>query len=88
MSISGIKKALSSLHRRRRLLESCEWWDYLNYAQKFSVSSLYKFGYDISFVRRTGHLSIVVMHIDGREVTVDQDGLIDTHPDIKTRKRY
>jgi len=87
MSISGIKKVLSSLHRRRRVIESYEWWDYLNYAQKFSVSSLYKFGYDISFVRRTGHLSIVVMHIDGSEATVDQDGLIDTHPDIKTRKR-
>jgi len=86
MSVSGIKKVLSSLHRRRRVIESYEWWDYLNYAQKFSVSSLYQFGYDISFVRKTGHSSIVVMHLNDREATVDEDGLIDTNPNIKTRK--
>ena len=44
MDVSRLKQTLSSIHRRRRATESYEWWDYLNYAQKLSVSSLYKFG--------------------------------------------
>lgn len=73
-------------HRRRRAVESYDWWDLLNYAQKFSVSSLYKFGYEINFIRRVEHKSIVVMSLNGSTVTVDEDGLIDSHPDIKVRR--
>ena len=86
MNVSRLKKVLSSIHRRRRSVESYEWWNHLNYAQKFSVSSLYKFGYKINFVRQIKHSSIVVMSLDGNQVTVDQDGLIDTNADIKTRR--
>jgi len=86
MYVSKLKKALSYVHRRRRAIESYEWWDYLNYAQKFSVSSLYKFGYKINFVRRVEHKSIVFMSLNGNEVTIDQDGLIDNNPSIETRR--
>ena len=86
MNVSRLKKVLSNIHRRRRKIESYEWWNYLNYAQKFSVSSLYKFGYDINFVRQAEHSSIVVMSLDGNQVTVDFHGLIDTHPEIETRR--
>jgi len=83
---SRLKKVLSSLHRRRRNIESYEWWNYLNYAQKFAVGSLYKFGYEISFVRQVKNTSLVVMTLDGNQVTVDQAGLIDTHPNIEIRR--
>jgi len=86
MVASRLKKALFSIHRRRRTIESYEWWNYLNYAQKFAVSSLYKFGYEINFVRQVSNSSLVVMSLDGNQVTVDQGGLINTHPDIKTRR--
>jgi hypothetical protein len=86
MNLSKLKKTLSSFHRRRRAIEIYEWWDYLNYAQKFSVSSLYKFGYKINFVRHVEHSSIVFMSLNGNKATVDQDGLIDIDPDIKTRQ--
>ena len=86
MNLSRLKKTLSNIHRRRRTIESYEWWDHLNYAQKFSVSSLYQFGYKIDFVRHIERSSIVFMSLDSNEATVDQDGLIDIHPDIKTRR--
>lgn len=86
MDLSRLKKTVSSIHRRRRTKESYEWWNYLNYAQKFSASSLFKFGYKINFVRHVKHSSIVVMSLDGNQVTVDPDGLIDTHPMIATRR--
>ncbi len=85
MSLLNVKKVLSKLHRRRRAVESYEWWNHLNYAQKFSVSSLYKFGYEINFVRTIDHKSIVVMSLNGNIATVDKDGLIDTQPDIQVR---
>jgi len=86
MNLSKLKKTLSNIHRRRRNVESYEWWDHLNYAQKFSVSSLYQFGYKINFVRKVEHSSIVFMSLDSKDATVDQNGLIDIHPDIKTRR--
>jgi len=86
MNLSKLKRTLSNIHRRRRTIESYEWWDHLNYAQKFSVSSLYQFGYKIDFVRHIEQSSIVFMSLNSNEATVDQDGLIDIHPDIKTRR--
>jgi len=86
MNLLNIKGALSKLHRRRRAIESYEWWNHLNYAQKFSVSSLYKFGYKISFVRAAGHTSLVVMSLSGSIVTVDKDGIIDSHPEVQVRR--
>ena len=86
MSILNIKRALTKLHRRHRSVESYEWWNYLNYSQKFSVSSLYNFGYEINFVRITNHKSTVVMSFNDNIVIVDKDGLIDYHPGIQIRR--
>lgn len=86
MSFRGFKDSINKFHRRRRPVESYAWWQQLNYAQKFSVSSLFQFGYDIDFVRTANGLSLVVMSLDGISVTVNQDGVIDTHPNIKIRR--
>jgi len=86
MSLLNVKSVLSKRHRRRRSVESYEWWNHLNYAQKFSVSSLYKFGYEISFVRMSDHKSIVIMSLNVNIATVDKDGLIDSHPSIQFRR--
>jgi|ETNmetMinimDraft_8_1059916.scaffolds.fasta_scaffold46517_1 hypothetical protein len=85
MSLFKVKSVFSKFHRRSRSLESYEWWNHLNYAQKFSVSSLYKFGYKIRFVRTVDHKSTVVMSLNRDIVTVDVDGLIDSNPDIQVR---
>ena len=86
MSVSGLKKVLSHFQRRRRPLEQQEWWNHLNYAQKFAVSSLDKYGYEILFVRKDAGESLVVMSLDEAMVTVDHEGNIDMEPDIKYRR--
>lgn len=86
MGLKRIKDTFAKLHRRRRPVESYDWWEHLNYAQKFSVSSLYKFGYDIRFIRTENHKSTVVMSLDNKFATVDKDGLINTEPDITIRR--
>ena len=86
MNVSQLKRALRNIHRRHRSIESYGWWNYLNHAQKLSVSSLYKTGYEINFIRQIMQSSIVVMSLHGKKVTVNQDGLIDTNPDIEIRR--
>jgi len=86
MDVSRLKRALSNIHRIRRTIDSYEWWNCLNHAQKVEVSSLYETGYKINFVRQVKQSSIVVMSRRGNQVIVDQDGLVDTNPDIKIRQ--
>lgn len=60
-------------------------WDRLNVAQKFSVSELQRFGYELSFVRRSPSFSMAVLKSGDRLAAVDQDGQIDTAPSIVLR---
>ncbi len=86
MNFLRLKHTIDKYHKRRKHLESYEWWEQLNYAQKFSVSSLFQFGYDIDFVRSVDKHSVVVMSLDGNNLTVNQEGLIDTQPNINVRR--
>lgn len=85
MSFRELRNTVKHFHRRKPL-ESYQWWDTLNYAQKFSVTSLFQFGYDIEFVRVSNQDSIVVMSLDGVSVTVNHEGVIDTQPKLNTRR--
>ena len=60
-------------------------WDRLNIAQKFSVSELQRFGYELAFVRRSPRFSMAVLRSGERLAAVDQDGQIDTTPTISFR---
>jgi len=60
-------------------------WDRLNVAQKFSVSELQRFGYELAFVRRSPSFSMAVLKSGDRLAAVDQDGQIDTAPSIALR---
>lgn len=60
-------------------------WDRLNIAQKFSVSELQRFGYELAFVRRSPSFSMAVLRSGERLAAVDQDGQIDTTPSIAFR---
>ncbi|TPH12831.1 hypothetical protein [Litorilituus lipolyticus] len=86
MSFKAFTNSVFNIARRRKALESYPWWSELNYAQKLSAGSLFNFGYDIEFIRREDDITLVVMSLDNVTVTVNQDGLIDTHPDIKRRR--
>ncbi|WP_286233769.1 hypothetical protein [Thalassotalea sediminis] len=60
-------------------------WARLSIAQKFSASSLVKYGYELAFIRHSSSNSVAVMLLDDKITTISSDGEIDTAPNIKLR---
>ncbi len=73
------------LERRHTSPEQSVWWNKLSLAQKFSASSLGKFGYEISFVRNEQGHSLAVLMCSSGVAVIAEDGDIDTSPTIKIR---
>ncbi|GHF84562.1 hypothetical protein [Thalassotalea marina] len=72
--------------RRREPPEQSVWWSKLSLAQKFSASSLGKFGYELAFVRIENGHSLAVMMCNGGVAVISEEGDINTSPDIHIRK--
>ncbi|MEW6990338.1 hypothetical protein AADZ91_06550 [Colwelliaceae bacterium 6441] len=60
-------------------------WSHLTLAQKFSASSLAKYGYQLSFMRCYPSGNIAIMQLDNNVTTISCDGDIDTNPSIHIR---
>lgn len=73
------------LERRREAPEQSVWWNKLTLAQKFSASSLGKFGYELTFVRKENDQSLAVLQCSGGVAVISEDGDIDTSPTIIIR---
>jgi hypothetical protein len=73
------------IDRRREPPEQSVWWNKLSLAQKFSASSLGKFGYELAFVRNENGHSLAVMRCNGGIAVISEDGDINTNPEIKIR---
>ena len=73
------------LERRKESPEQSVWWNKLSLAQKFSASSLGKFGYELSFVRNNDGHSLAVLQCSGGLSVISEDGDIDTSPIIAIR---
>lgn len=71
--------------RREKPPEQSEWWSKLSLAQKFSASSLGKFGYELCFVRIHQGQRLAVLMCNSGVAVVTEDGDINTSPDIKIR---
>jgi len=71
--------------RRREAPEQSVWWNKLSLAQKFSASSLGKFGYELTFVRLDDGQSLAVLQCSGGVAVISEDGDIDTAPKITIR---
>ena len=78
-------QAKPMLERRREAPEQSVWWDKLSLAQKFSASSLGKFGYEITFVRNDNGHSLAVLQCRGGVAVISEEGDIDTSPNIAIR---
>lgn len=72
--------------RRREPPEKSVWWTKLSLAQKFSASSLGKFGYELAFVRNDNGHSLAVMMCNGGVAVINEEGDINTSPNIPIRK--
>ncbi len=71
--------------RRQEPPEQSVWWSKLSLAQKFSASSLGKFGYELSFVRNEQGRSLAVLTCQGGIAVITEDGDINTSPAINYR---
>lgn len=60
-------------------------WSSLTIAQKFSASSLAKYGYELAFIRHSSAGNLAVLLLDDKVTTVSNDGQIDTSPNIILR---
>ncbi|QBG37101.1 hypothetical protein [Litorilituus sediminis] len=78
-------QAKPMLERRREAPEQSVWWEKLSLAQKFSASSLGKFGYELSFVRNEQGRSLAVLTCSGGVAVITEDGEINTSPNIQIR---
>lgn len=73
------------VERRQESPEQSVWWEKLSLAQKFSASSLGKFGYELSFVRNENGKSIAVLTCHGGVAVISEEGDINTSPSIIIR---
>jgi len=73
------------IDRRQEPPEQSVWWSKLSLAQKFSASSLGKFGYELSFVRNEQGHSLAVLMCNSGVAVISEDGDINTSPNIKIR---
>ncbi len=71
--------------RRTEPPEQSVWWSKLSLAQKFSASSLGKFGYELAFVRNENGKSLAVLICNGGISVISEDGDIDTSPELHLR---
>ncbi len=60
-------------------------WAELTLAQKFSASSLSKYGYELAFIRHSASGNIAIMLLDDNATTISCDGDINTTPEITIR---
>ena len=62
-------------------------WQKLTLAQRFSATSLTKYGYELLFIRNACSSGTAVMVLqNGTAATISEDGDINTAPDISIRK--
>jgi len=74
-----------SHERRHANYDKANLWDKLSLTQKFSATSLTQFGYDLAFLRKNSGGSIAVLLYNDSIATVNDEGEIDTCPNISIR---
>ncbi len=61
-------------------------WAQLSVVQQASVSSMYNYGYALSFIRTENAEMNVVMTLNEAVIVINEEGDIDTHANIQIRK--
>ncbi|ATC96235.1 hypothetical protein [Pseudoalteromonas tunicata] len=75
-----------SIERRIKELTDSENWGLLSMAQQASITELYRYGYNLAFIRLTISNSLAFLSLDGQYITVNTEGDIDTNPNCDIRK--
>lgn len=75
----------SPKHQRRIQRQPDEWWPYLSIAQRFSANSLFRYGYQLAFIRNNEKGKLAVLIREDNIVTLNEWGDLDTAPAITLR---
>lgn len=75
-----------TIERRIKELTDNENWHLLSIAQQASITELYRYGYNLTFIRMTISNSLAYLVLDEHYITVDAEGDINTNPDGIIRK--
>ena len=78
-------KKIATVERRNKSPEASSLWDELSLAQKFSASSIGKFGYELVCIRMVEGYKIAILECNGGVATITEDGEINTSADITLR---
>jgi hypothetical protein len=73
------------IERRLKDPVDSELWSKLTLAQKFSASSLAKYGYELAFIRCSAAGNVAVMQREGNTTIISCEGDINTSSDILIR---
>jgi hypothetical protein len=73
------------MERRRQVRDLSYFWDMLSMAQKFSVSELQRFGYELTFVRQQEQQRLAVLKAGPKMASIDENGQINTAPSVTLR---
>lgn len=73
------------VERREEAPAQAIWWFKHSLAQRFSASSLGKFGYELNFVRNEQGHSLAVLMCNSGVAVITEDGDINTSPNINIR---
>lgn len=76
---------LPEVDRRDEYSENTEWWNKLSLAQKFSASSLGKFGYELVCIRNIDSKNIAILKCGQQISIVSEDGEINSGDGITLR---
>lgn len=60
-------------------------WEKLSLAQKFAVSSLIQFGYELTYIRHCNAEDLAILICNENAATISSEGEIDTSPNIVIR---
>ena len=75
-----------TIERRMKELTDNENWQLLSMAQQASITELYRYGYNLAFIRITISNSLAYLVLDEHYITVDAEGDINTNPPDAIRK--
>jgi hypothetical protein len=74
-----------NIERRGYGSSSRNGWNELSLPQQLAANELGQFGYHLAFVRKQDNESVAVMMVDDRVATIDEEGSVDTAPEIIVR---
>ncbi len=74
-----------SIEKRISALRTSDTLKMLNAAQNFALGEFSHSSCELAFIRATEDGNLAVVKINGKLITINRQGMLDVHPDIRLR---